>query len=240
MTPTPSFALQLRTALCICILFTIFLDVLGVWVVPTALKASSNGQSGLLASLAILCVYLGVSYFAIKPTAKYNSNILRYAFWIGLLAGLIFALEIILEYVLLPGGEMNSRMGMIEFGSVLFLYFVAGFWGTYQTNKYLASMLTAMWCALIASLIWFTVVLLVYYLFHGTDRQSLILQAEGDMEDFKRSGMSDLDAFVMQDFWGAGFFHLLLGPVVAGILGTLGGLFGYLFLKFFHHRNVAP
>ena len=30
----------------------------------------------------------------------------------------------------------------------------------------------------------------------------------------------------MQDFFGAGFYHLLLGPIVAVILGGLGGLVG--------------
>ena len=30
----------------------------------------------------------------------------------------------------------------------------------------------------------------------------------------------------MEDFMGAGFFHLLLGPLAGAILGALGGLIG--------------
>jgi hypothetical protein len=54
----------------------------------------------------------------------------------------------------------------------------------------------------------------------------LVLRAEGDYEDFARSGMSDFNAFIMEDFMGATFFHLLLGLVVAAVLGVLGGLLG--------------
>jgi hypothetical protein len=46
-----------------------------------------------------------------------------------------------------------------------------------------------------------------------------VWRAEGTYDDFARSGMSDIRAFVVQDFWGAGFFHLLAGLVLAGILG---------------------
>jgi hypothetical protein len=42
----------------------------------------------------------------------------------------------------------------------------------------------------------------------------------------KNSGMSNFNTFVMEDFLGAGFFHLILGPLVAVILGTVAGLLG--------------
>jgi hypothetical protein len=38
--------------------------------------------------------------------------------------------------------------------------------------------------------------------------------------------MSDFNAFIMEDFLGATFFHLLLGPLLASLLGLLGGLTG--------------
>jgi hypothetical protein len=36
--------------------------------------------------------------------------------------------------------------------------------------------------------------------------------------------MRDFHTFVMEDFLGAAFFHLLLGPILATILGACGGL----------------
>lgn len=35
---------------------------------------------------------------------------------------------------------------------------------------------------------------------------------------------SMLRAFVLQDLWGAGFFHLVAGLIIAGLFGTLTAL----------------
>jgi hypothetical protein len=38
--------------------------------------------------------------------------------------------------------------------------------------------------------------------------------------------MTDFNAFIIEDFLGAGFFHLLLGSILATMLGAIGGLLG--------------
>jgi hypothetical protein len=38
--------------------------------------------------------------------------------------------------------------------------------------------------------------------------------------------MRDFNAFMMEDFFGAGAYHLLLGPLVAFVLSAFGGLVG--------------
>ena len=63
-----------------------------------------------------------------------------------------------------------------------------------------------------------------YYAFIGTARQEQVLAADQVLEDFKRSGMTDLRAFVMQDYLGGVFSRLLLGLIAAGILGMMGAL----------------
>jgi hypothetical protein len=79
---------------------------------------------------------------------------------------------------------------------------------------------------MLSSLVWFIAVLACFYLFYGTERQAQVFRAEGNYEDFRRSGMADFATFIMEDFLGAGFFHLLLGPLVAAILASLGGILG--------------
>jgi hypothetical protein len=51
-----------------------------------------------------------------------------------------------------------------------------------------------------------------------------VLRAEGDFEDFRRSGLADLQVFLMGDFIGAGVFHLLPSPVFGAVLGSLGAI----------------
>jgi hypothetical protein len=79
---------------------------------------------------------------------------------------------------------------------------------------------------MLSSVIWLIFVLLTFYLFRGTMRQELVFKAEGNFEDFARSGMKDFNTFVMEDFLGAGFFHLLLSPLFAAIFGGIGSMLG--------------
>ncbi len=130
----------------------------------------------------------------------------------------------LLEYILLP--EDNTPFGLVEFGSVFFLWLMAGVSAAYQTRRTRDGTLAALSSALISSLIWFIAALAIYYLFRGTPQQAQVFKAEGNFEDFARSGLGDFDAWVMEDFLGAGFYHLLLGPLIAAVLGTGGGLAG--------------
>ena len=79
---------------------------------------------------------------------------------------------------------------------------------------------------MIGSLIWFNLVLITYYVFTGTPQEAHFLEIDQTYADFRRSGMRDLRAFIMQDYLGGGFFHLLLAPVLATFLGSLGALIG--------------
>lgn len=225
--------LKIRNGIYAGVIINILLVIYGVFVVPTALTASHSGLSGFIASLSVLILYSAVTGYGIKPTARFHDHILQYSLIFGVIIGFVFFLEIALEYLLLPDSQLNAIMGKIEFGMAFVLFFFSGLLSVVVTQKYLSSVLTSFWCSIISSLIWLCVVLLVFYILHGTDQQISVFKAEGDYEDFKRSGMTDFDAFIIQDFWGAGFFHLLLSPIVAVILGSAGGLLGLIFLRIF-------
>ncbi len=177
-----------------------------------------------MAALVILFAYGGMAACCPGRLHRRHPNILRAASVFGLLAGIVFAAEIILEYILLPTD--NSQYGMVEFGALTVLYFVSGFVSAIRTRRVGDAVLTSVASAFIASLVWVVTLLLVFYAFHGSHRQALVLRAEGDYEDFARSDMSDFNAFIMEDLLGATFFHLSLGLLVAAILGALGGVAG--------------
>jgi hypothetical protein len=141
---------------------------------------------------------------------------------LGLFAALVFVAEILSEYVVLP--DDNSRIGLIEFGLVFLSFALAGGVVTYRTGNLRAGATSAIATALVSSLVWYITILTVFYCFFGTMRQHRVFLAEGNFDDFARSGMHDFNAFMMEDFLGAGFFHLLLGPLIAWILGLIGGL----------------
>ncbi len=172
----------------------------------------------------VLLAYGGLAAFWPIWLHQRHPGILVNAIFFGLLAGLVFAAEIILEYILLPAD--NSRYGLIEFGAVFLLYLASAFLAAFRSRSIWNGVWASVACAFIASLVWVIATLAVFYAFRGSPRQIMVLRAEGDYEDFARSGMNDFNAFIMEDFMGAAFFHLSLGLLVAAALGGLGGLLG--------------
>jgi hypothetical protein len=197
------------------ILLGLILILLGWILIPTTSFLS------LAATCLILVVYSLVSYFVFP---RVPPEMLRFVVIVGLLAGIIFAGEILLEYALLPSD--NTRWGLLEFGGVFALYFLSGFWVAYRHKSIKAGNLAAIMTAMLSSVIWLIFLLLTFYLFRGTSRQEVVFAAEGTFADFAASGMSDFNTFVMEDLLGAGFFHLLLAPFLAAILGTIGSVLG--------------
>lgn len=175
----------------------------------------------ILGAVFILVVYGLAGYFGFP---RLRPEIFLPTALFGLLAGAIFAGEIVLEYAVLP--KDNTSWGVIEFGGVFAVYFISSVVEAYRCRSIRDGLLAAIVNALLSSVIWLIVMLLMYYIFRGTARQEQVLMAEGTFDDFARSGMTDFNAFVMEDLLGASFFHLVLAPLVAVILGTIGGLLG--------------
>ena len=197
------------------ILVGFVLIVLGWILIPTTNPLS------LVAAGLILGIY-GLVYCFGLPII--HPEILHWAGMFGLLAGTIFVGEILLEYLLLP--KDNTNWGLIEFGGVFLLYFLSSVWVSYCRDSLRSGLLSASLTAMSSALLWLIVILITFYVFRGTDRQTEVFRAEGNFADFANSGMTDFNAFIMEDFLGAGFFHLLLGPILAILLGAIGGLLG--------------
>lgn len=197
--------------------------IYGVFRFPSALSS----PSGLVGVTGILAVYGLTIWFWIPSLEIREPQIIQTAMRSGLLIGAIFAVEMILEYILLP--KDNTQMGLAEYGSVFLFFFLTGIYVAYRTSRFRDGLFTAIVSAMIGSVIWLTVVLLIFYLFHGTPQQAQVFRAEGNFEDFAQSGMTVFDAFIMQDFWGAGFFHSILLPLLAAVLGSAGSLIGIFF-----------
>lgn len=191
------------------------LVLLGWLLVPSTSPISVGG------ACFILTAYGLVGWFAF---GRIQPEVFTRAAVFGLIAGGIYIGEILLEYVLLP--RDNTSWGLIEFGAVFFVIFLSGLVAAWRSKRVSNAILAALVTGMLGSMLWLIAALLTFYLFRGSARQALVFAAEGNYADFARSGMGNFDAFMMEDFFGAGFFHLLLAPLIAAILGTLGGWLG--------------
>jgi hypothetical protein len=226
-----------RKGMVVGVLLNLALVGYGVLRVPTIWTASTGGARSVAGALAILAVYALIGLAGPAATTGIEPRILPTALRAGILAGGVFALEMLLEYAILP--EDNTTMGIVEFGTVFFLYLVAGVRIATKTRRVRHAVLGAVWSAVIGSLIWFAAVLLITYLFGDTSRQVAVFRAEGNSDDYRRSGMRDFNAFILEDFMGAGFFHLLLGPLIAALLGSIGGWIGKGLARFRSRTRTA-
>lgn len=194
------------------------------WIVFPPTAHAPGSWLGLAADTCVLALYGVMGWKAAALTARKDPRILPAALVAGSLSGLIFLGEMVLEYLLLSGE--NTLYGILEFGAVLSVYFLTAAGAGCHTGRISRAVSSSVWSALIGSTVFLGALLSISYLFHGTARQARVFQAEGNYEDFQRSGLTDFDAFVMQDLMGAAFFHSLLLPLLAALLGVAGGAVG--------------
>ncbi len=197
---------------------------LGLLVFTTALADWQHALLGLAAVLLVLAGYAGLGGWGIPRIERLDARLLRVGLAFGLAAAIVYTAEVVLEYIVLPSD--NTNWGLVEFGLVFLCYLLAGLWAGRQTGRARYGMVAAASAALVSTLVWYIVVLASTYVMHGTPQQEAVFRAEGNYDDFARSGATNFQAWMLEDFFGAGFYHLLLGPIVAALLGGLGGLAG--------------
>jgi len=220
----PTLAPTLRRAVLLAALLALLLAGLGLLVYPGALAHWQSALPGLIGVTIVLGLYAALSGWGAGRLERRDARLLRLALAFGLAAAAIYAGEIVLEYVLLPSD--NTPYGLVEFGLVFLAYLAAGLLAALQTRRARNGPLAALGAALISTLLWYIALLGVSYLMRGTPQQAAVFRAEGNLEDFARSGGTNFEAWLVQDFLGAGFYHLLLGPILAVLLGSVGGLIG--------------
>jgi hypothetical protein len=190
--------------------------------------------SGLAAGIVLALYAWAGSRMALRFDGDDRAS--RLALRSGLLAGLIFAAEIPLEYAFLP--KDNNSFGLIEFGSVFAIYAAVGAINAIRAQPLRDAITGVVIAAVISSLLWCITLLTLFYLFEGTARQASVLLSEGDFDDFRRSGMTSFATFMVEDLFGAVFFHLLLAPFIAMILTSVSWLAGTSLRSAF--RRLSP
>ncbi|MGZ3401929.1 MAG: hypothetical protein ACXWKN_00695 [Phenylobacterium sp.] len=194
------------------------LIVFGVAATPGVLAMGSRWL-GPLAAAAMVGLYAAVGAWA-HTTDRRRPETMVWAQRAGFAAAGVYVGEILLEYAVQPAD--NTSWGLVEFAAVFACYAMAGAGGAARSRRLWPAVQSALWAAAVATLVWYAVLLAVTFAFTGTAAQQAVFRAEGDFDDFRRSGLSDFKVFSVQDLLGAGFFHLLLSPIFAAILGLLG------------------
>jgi hypothetical protein len=139
----------------------------------------------------------------------------------GLVGGALDLVSITLESVLaLPQSVVTVTTLVAMLG--LFLTFgVAGFVGGRGAGAFWPGVGAAVWSAVVAILLAIT----FGFLLANVALPKLARDMAGD-PDYQRSGWIDPRAFAIANTFDAGFTHLLEGPIIAFVLGSVGSGLG--------------
>lgn len=221
-----SFPMFLRRVIPAIILANLLLILLGLALYPTVIQ--QNGLLGVIADTAILLIYGFLALFSPLSVGKARPELLKTSLLLGLISGLCLSTDLVAGYLITHDAQTNANTSLIAYGIFLGLVALSAFLVARRTGRVRSGLVAALWSVIVALLIWFAFEFAAFYLFSSTPsgREFIRLEMEAD---FARSKATDYPGFVMSDFYGAGFYHLLLGLILAMLLGSLGGLVGKLF-----------
>jgi hypothetical protein len=205
-------------------LLDVALVLLGLALVPAVLQA--GGLLGASAAALIVCLYAYLGLASPLSLTRVPGQIWRMGAFTGLIGGTWLGLDLLSNYFIYRDGAANSKISLVVYGVYFLLLLGTAIRAGALTKRFRAGLTAAVWYVLTAQLIWFAVEFGAYYLLGRTVVGMQFIQEEM-AADFLRSGMQDFPAFVIGDFFGAGFFHLLLIGLIALLLfGSMGALLG--------------
>jgi predicted membrane protein len=159
-----------------------------------------------------------------QPTSRLKS-LLRTALRLGWRSGLVLG-GVWVAYDLINNlGHLDAAgYGRLNHGLLMALvavYLWAGLRGAYRARRIPTGVLAAAGASLIGSAIALTSLWTVTYLFLDTIHHNPYM-----IEDFRRSGMHDMDAFIVDDNLVPTFVGPWLSLAVATVVGSIGAVIG--------------
>lgn len=189
----------------------IVLIVWGIHVVPATL-ATSNGIGALIAPLGLQMMVALLMLVGPSSFHRYRESI-----GISLLFGTLFAIAydgiLLLDVV---GISLDFNIWLLFVGAASLAGFIVG----YQTRQVHQGVIAAVWALVIGTAIWSSGILLINYTFWGLTGGSFWL-GDGAIDEFRRSGSTNVNVFLLQDLQGALLFHPLLSVVLGAICGLV-------------------
>lgn len=185
----------------------------GVHVVPA--DVTLNGVATTAATIGMQAAIAVLVFFGPLSLTRYPASI-----GTSLVLGLLFAVAY--DGILLT--DFIPSLNIVNFN--VFLLFLgaaslAGFLAGYQTGSFGQGVVAAFWALVIGTAIWSIGLMTLNYAFWGTHHWFFFWKNDGAIDDFHRSGSTNLSLFLLQDMQGALFFHPLLSAVVGTICGLI-------------------
>ena len=193
--------------------------LIGYGMLRYPLIVSEAGVLSLLTPAFILLLYGVAAIWVTHQPNPASSGALKSGTVFGLVVGITFIITISVENFAGMRGQV-STISTLGFMLLIFLIFAcAGWHGTEQSSQLSLGILASVWSAMIGVVIALLFGFTINFLF--TQRLEQNLQASAE---YLRSGSHDLETFTFWNTLDSASSHLLEGPIIAVVLGTLGSL----------------
>jgi len=140
---------------------------------------------------------------------------------IGLIAGSVQIIHLLWERFANFSGTWNGVVTLAFMMTTFLLWGVTGFIAAQSGQATTTSIWLAVWSAVVTMTLTVATGFALEFFLSPTPPDSMLSWPE-----FQRSGWTDVRAFAIANTLDSAFSHLLIGPAVAAIVGTVGSLRG--------------
>lgn len=184
---------------------------------PGALGYPVEAVAALLAYVVVIVV---AAFMVRRDVGVFEA--VRVGAVLGVLGGCIEIASTAVESLFTLPQAIVSVVTLAAMLGLFTLFALAGFMGVWRTGRFWMGIVAAVGCAMCAVLI----VLTFGFLLSLTSLPQLARDMIGD-PDYVRSGWTDPSAFAIANTFDAAFTHLVEAPIIAGVLGAVGGIAGW-------------
>lgn len=195
------------------IIVNILLIISGILFVPQL--ASTDGLMSMSAAVIMQVVLFAGAF--IGPVALVrNIQYVKISFIAGIVFALLYLSVLISQFT--PSINLQVNVLILFFGTPLLASLAVVISGKFKAMDIIK---TSIWTAIIGTTIWTTLWLVTNYILWASKPWYFFWGNEGTLEEFRRSGSTDLVLFIIQDIHGALFFHPILSAVIGLSCGTI-------------------
>jgi hypothetical protein len=211
------FGYPIRIALVVTTILS--LAMMGIRVSSYTAMLRQPGATALLIEVTgLLLLYAAVLYWG---AASLSPPLMLRATTIGLIAGSLQAIHLVCErFVNLPGA-WNGAVTLAFMLTTITLWGLAAFIATRSGQATPTSIRLAVWSALVTMTVTVAAGFALEFFLSPVSLESVLSWPE-----FKRSGWTDVRAFSIANTLDSAVSHLLIGPVLATIVGSVASLLG--------------
>jgi hypothetical protein len=193
---------------------TLVLLLVGAWRFPESVTHGALSPAG---TIVALLVYAGVAEWARRATSDATRVALALGAKVGLLIGILAVINHSFEAFSSVRAPVPAILGVSMWGLMFFCFGGVAAATSDRVGSIGLGIVASLWTGLVsaaATVLFACSVGLVFM-----PRIQLVLAG-----DFASSGMADSRAYVVRNLFDNAATHLLLAPVLAAIVGAVGGL----------------